>query len=256
MADTTAPVVSALARAAVYRTFALAFQAPTEAGLGKMGASDDFATFRYANYVLNACPEPTVAAGLEKLRDGTRDLEAMSVQYWRVFGHTLRGLVCPCETEYGDENKYEQPQQLADIAGCYLAFGLRPLAASDLRHDHVACECEFLAFLNLKEAFFLDAVEKTAGAAETLDVTCRAERAFLRDHLAQFGRAFASCLSTGAVGPYYSAWGTLFLHWIDYECERLAIDGGPNELPVRAELDDDAPMACGSASDLIQIQRP
>ena len=255
MADTETPVVSALARATMYRMFSLAFQAPTKAGLRKMGAADDFATLRHAARVLDACPSSIAATCLEQLRDGGHDPGILREQYWRAFGHTVRGLICPCETEYGDDNKYEQPQQLADIAGYYLAFGLTPLEASELRHDHVACECEFLAFLNLKEAFFLEELEKTASAAETLDVTCRAERAFLRDHLAQFGRAFASCLSAGAVGPYYSAWGTLFLEWIDYECERLGIDGGPNELSVRAELDDDAPMACGSASDLIQIQR-
>jgi TorA maturation chaperone TorD len=180
----------------------------------------------------------------------------LSDQYGRLFGHTVRGQICPCETEYGDENKYHQPQQLADIAGYYRAFGLTPLSASELRHDHVACECEFLSFLNLKQAVFLEECAHTPGGAETLDVTRRAERTFLRDHLGHFGRAFASCLAADESGPYYSAWGTLFLIWLDLECTRLEVELGPPDLAMRAESSDDAPMACGSASDLIQIRRP
>jgi TorA maturation chaperone TorD len=249
-------VVSALARAAVYRTFSQAFQAPTEVGLRAMGAFDDFATLRHATQCLDAHSSSDVAACVDGLRSASRPLGALTAQYWRVFGHTVRGMVCPCETEYGDDNKYEQPQQLADIAGYYLAFGLTPLPASELRHDHVACECEFLSFLHLKQALFLEECAKTAGGAETLEVTCRAERSFLRDHLGRFGRAFASCLAGDTCGPYYSAWGTLFLRWLDRECARHGVAVGPTDLAVRTEFSDEAPMACGSASDLIQIQRP
>jgi TorA maturation chaperone TorD len=226
MIDTESPVASARARAAAYRAFALAFQPPTEAGLREIGGVDD-----------------------------PMALPSLAAEYWRVFGHTGRGLVCPCETEYGDDNKYQQPQQLADISGYYLAFGLTPIAATGLRQDHVACECEFMMFLNLKQAFFLEQAAAIPDGDETLAITCRAERTFLRDHLGWFGRAFGSSLASAAGGEYYRAWGAQLVEWLDLECARLGVAPGPLALALRPDLADDAPMACGSSGDLIQIQR-
>jgi TorA maturation chaperone TorD len=199
---------------------------------------------------------PDVEECFAQFREDEREGRSLGAEYSRVFGHTARGLVCPCETEYGDDNKYQQPQQLADVAGYYLAFGLTPVASTALRHDHVACECEFMAFLNLKQALFMEECAATDGGAETLEVTRRAERTFLRDHLGPFGRAFASSLASETVGPFYRAWGMLFRDWLETEHARHGLDIPAGPLPLRTELSDDAPMACGSASDLIQILRP
>jgi TorA maturation chaperone TorD len=253
MADTARQIVSALARATAYRTFSLAFQAPTDARLRTMGAPDAFAVLLEALRSLDTDATGVFSAGVDRVREAGQALEALTLEYWRVFGHTTRGLVCACETEYGDDNKFQQPNQLADIAGYYLAFGLTPPAASEVRHDHVACECEFMEFLNLKEACFLEIGERTPEAGETLAATRQAQRTFLRDHLGYFGRGFASRLASG--GGYFGAWGALFLRFLECECARLGVAAGPTELPVRPELSDEAPMACGSASDLVQIQR-
>jgi len=246
-------VVSALSRATAYRAFALAFQAPTDARLRAMGARDGFAVLDSALRFLDSGRE--MAACVERLRKIGHCAEALTSDYVRVFGHTTRGLVCPCETEYGDDRAFQQPQQLADISGYYLAFGLIPPAASDVRQDHVACECEFMGFLSQKEARFMDVPVKTAEVQETLEVTRAASRTFLRDHLALFGRAFASRLSADECGGYYSAWGSLLARFLDGECARVGIAGGPAELAVRTGLIDDAPMACGRDDELIQIQR-
>jgi TorA maturation chaperone TorD len=255
MTDTELQIVSALARATAYRTFSLAFQAPTDARLRTMGAPDAFAVLLEAFRSLDTDSTGVFAAGVDRVREARQTLEALTLEYWRVFGHTTRGLVCACETEYGDDNKFQQPNQLADISGYYLAFGLAPPSASEVRQDHVACECEFMEFLNLKEACFLEAGERTTEVEETLAATRQAQRTFLRDHLGYFGRGFASRLATDGGGRYFNAWGGLFLQFLDGECARLGVEGGSAELPVRAELGDDAPMACGSACDLIQVQR-
>lgn len=254
MADTELQIVSALARATAYRTFSLAFQTPTDARLRTMGAREAFAVLLDALRCLDGDGSSDLSAAVNRLREAGRSLEVLTLDYWRVFGHTTRGLVCACETEYGDDNKFQQPNQLADISGYYLAFGLMPPSASEVRQDHVACECEFMEFLNLKEAWFLEAGGESGAAEDTLAVTRQAQRTFLRDHLGYFGRGFASRLATDG-GRYFSAWGALFLRFLEGECARLGVEGGPAELPIRAELSDDAPMACGSASDLIQIQR-
>jgi TorA maturation chaperone TorD len=171
-----------------------------------------------------------------------------------LFGHTTRGAICACETEYGADNTYHQPQQLADICGYYQAFGLDLVPAGDIRADHLTCECEFMDFMNRKEALFLGT---RADDGETLDVTRQAGRTFLRDHLARFGRAFATRVSAEDPAGFYGMVGTILFELLDRECLRLGIVSGPVDLAVRPEVEDDAPMACGveRPQELIQIRR-
>ena len=254
--STKTAVADALARAVVYKALSLGFQAPTRERLSEVGAGDGF---------------PTVASALQHLERGghgralgqiatdlaampPRQLDATADMFVRLFGHTSRGLVCACETEYGPENAFHQPQQLADIAGYYLAFGLRPVVASEARVDHIACELEFMHFLHCKQAWLLsDGV--AAEDAETLDATQRAERSFLRDHLARFGRAVAVRVTAEDPDGYFGLLGRALLAMLQVDGERLGVEAGPVDLVVRPDADDEVPMACGSAGELIQIQR-
>ena len=257
MLDPVSRMNEALAKAVIYRTFSIAFQEPTRERLRDMGAFDGFSLFVEA---LRCVETPEGTGTLDgAVRPLTAvpvgDVDALARQYWRVFGHTTRGLVCACETEFGDDNKFQQPQQLADIAGYYLAFGLTPPSASEARLDHVACECEFLEFLNRKQARLLAMDLDGEGDQETLDVTAQAERTFLRDHLGHFGRAFSAALAADGVGVFWGVLGCFFVGCVDPACTRAGVEGGPAGLMVRPDLVDDTPMMCGSAEDLIQIQR-
>jgi TorA maturation chaperone TorD len=245
----------ALAKAVAYRTFSLAFQLPTDARLREMGAFDGFGSLAEAFGCLDCGADgQRLQASVRRLTSmRIRDVEALETQYWRLFGHTTRGLICACETEYGDENNFQQPQQLADISGFYLAFGLTPPAAMEVRPDHVASECEFMDFLSRKEAWLLATAEPAD--ADTLTVTREAGRAFLRDHLGYFGRAFAGKLVAQDPEGYFGALGECFLRFLDVSCAMAGVTAGPADLSVRRDLVDDSPMACGSADELIQIQR-
>jgi putative dimethyl sulfoxide reductase chaperone len=235
---------AALARAVVYRALSLAFEPPTDAALRDIGARDRFSVVVAALQYLEAAAASNglalAASLLESL--AIADAQTLSADYWRLFGHTTRGLICACETEYGPDNGFHQPQQLADIAGYYLAFGLRPLTTGEVRPDHIACECEFMDFLSRKQARLLDGGD----ADGALDVTRMAERAFLRDHLGRFGRAFGARLASEDRGGFFGAMGHVLLAFVDEECARLRIDGGPIDLAVRPDVADDTPMACGS----------
>ena len=257
MLDAVIRMNEALAKAVVYRTFSIAFLEPTRDRLRDIGAFDGFSLFVEALRCVEAQKgDDALEAAVRQLTAvPVVDVGALAGQYWRVFGHTTRGLVCACETEFGDDNKFQQPQQLADIAGYYLAFGLTPPSASEVRLDHVACECEFLEFLNRKQARLLSMDLEGEGDQETLDVTSQAERTFLRDHLGHFGRAFGAALAADGVGVYYGGFGSVFLRFLDAVCARAGVEGGPAGLMVRPDLVDDTPMMCGSAEDLIQIQR-
>ena len=252
------PVDDALARAVVYRALSIGFQPATDARLSSIGARDGYPTLVAALRHLSAGEEGSDA--LEQaatlLVDQTPDAIAdADATFWHLFGHTTRGQVCPCETEYGRDDGFHQPQQLADISGYYLAFGLRFGADPDIRADHIACECEFMDFLSRKEAWLASDAARGDQVDEALTTTRQAARTFLRDHLASFGCAFGARVASEDPEGYYGAFGRVLLAFLQSECRRVGVRTGAIDLSVRSAAVDEAPMACGSADELIQIQR-
>lgn len=244
----------ALARAVVYRALSIGFQAPTDEGLDQIGAYERFAIVAAALQRLDRQSHQgrLTAVGTRLTSLVAPSADGLAATFVRLFGHTTRGPICACETEYDADNSFYQPQQLADISGYYLAFGLRPVAGSDARADHVACECEFMDFLNRKEALLLTA---RSGDDETLEATRGAARTFLRDHLSRFGRAFATRVMIEDPEGFFGVLGRTLIELLDVECRRLNIEAGPIDLVVRPDVADEAPMACGAGPELIQIQQ-
>jgi TorA maturation chaperone TorD len=250
-------VDEALARAVVYRTLSMAFQSPAAQRLDRISARDRFSMAVVAlGYLARGDGSGQLARVAAQLSSPTpATFDDAEATYWRLFGHTTRGPVCLCETEYGADNAFHQPQQLADISGYYLAFGLRSGVAFDVRADHIACECEFMDFLCRKEAVLSADPDCDPDDGETLDVTRQASRTFLRDHLGRFGCAVGARLAADDAAGYYGAIGQLLLAFLRAECARVGVQNGPLDLAVRAVDADDAPMACGSSDELIQIPR-
>ena len=158
----------------------------------------------------------------------------------------MRGPVPPYETEYGEDTLFQQPHEMGDLAAFLRAFGLRIDPARRERIDHIACELEFMAFLCRKEAHALE-----VGDAEMLGETRRAERMFLKDHLARFAPSFAArTMKADPEGPYGSLAG-LCLELVRAECRRQDVPLGPGMLRLREPVDDKAPMACGAAPECV-----
>jgi TorA maturation chaperone TorD len=199
-----------------------------------------------------------VLPAVDALIDRAASEEDRLVTHARLFGHS-RGLVCPFETEYGAEGAYRQPQELADIAGTYLAFGLRPGPGGDERVDHVACECEFMDFLARREAFALGSRRESEDPEEAKEWQASvrsAARGFLRDHLGRFGRAFASRLTNEDAEGFHGALGSVLFRFLTQECGRFGLPPGSPSLELRPPLPDDTPMACGRPDqERIQVQR-
>jgi DMSO reductase family type II enzyme chaperone len=229
-------VEQALCRSALYEAVALGFRPPvreTVRRLASPAARGLAVAARFAAGLEAAVLAEAVAAAAPSpgvLADAHR----------RLFGVTARGPVPLCETEYGDENPFLQPQELADIGGFYAAFGLAMVAGSTERVDHVSCEAEFLLFLARREAA---ALEQGDGAAR--EATVRAARLFLRDHFGRWVPALAARLERAEAGGFYAALARLAAAFVRAECRRLGVRVGPSALNLRPPAEDRVPMACG-----------
>jgi TorA maturation chaperone TorD len=235
----------ALAAAVLCRGLKLGLEPPGAALVQTLGSVEGRAALRVAAGVLDGAGGGPVLRALSALLDtATPRPAALAEEYGRLFGHSLRGKICPYETEYGAAALLQQSHQLADIEGGYAAFGVRVASSSHERADHVACEIEFLELMSLKEAWALD-----AGDTEMAEITARALRRFLGDHLGRFGHAFARSLRAAAGEGFYARLGDLCAEVLAAICTHREVALGSPGLELRPWEDDGAPMACGSVED-------
>ncbi len=235
-----------LCRAIIYDALALGFRPPTKETLGRLGSVEGTEALLDASAPFDSnlrdCVVTMAQAGHKS------DIQALSGTFRTLFGHTTRGAVPPYETEYGGDTLFLQPQEMSDIAGFLNAFGLIVDPSGHERVDHISCECEFLRFLCQKEAYALVNDE-----VAMMEETRRAERLFLKDHLGRFGPAFGRKVLRMDPEGFYGALGKLCAAFIEFECRRSDIPVGPENLQLRPALHKDVPMACGSGTDLLQI---
>jgi TorA maturation chaperone TorD len=231
-----------LARAVFYRTLKLAFQLPEQSTLDAIFSTDGKEALEQAAARFEVDGTGPLSDVVERFCVLPKPwAEELRPTFERLFGHTLRGRVCPYECEYGRNPLLQQAHQLADLGGFYAAFGLRPASENGERVDHVACELEFLEFLTVKEVVALELEER-----DGWQVTHEAARQFLRQHLARFGRAFARNLRAEAPPGFYLILAELCEVFLGVECDRLGVPLGPELLALRPEEDEPVPMACGS----------
>jgi TorA maturation chaperone TorD len=227
----------ALARSALYEALALGFGPPTAEVSRRLASAESTAGLVAAAAFVHADLPPLVG----RLAAADVRPETLAAAFVRLFGHTAQGEVPLFETEYGADELFLQPQQLADIGGFYGALGLAVAPDAGERPDHVRCQCEFLMCLTRREAI---AAERTD--VDALATTAGIARLFLRDHLGRFLPALAARLERLDPGGFYGALGALAGRFIELECARAAVPAGPPALHLRLPVDDGVPMACGS----------
>lgn len=117
----------------------------------------------------------------------SRDLKQ---EYTALF---LKSDVPPYECSYVPPSRLVQ--ELADVSGFFLAFGLRSYQD---RQDHLVSELEFMAFLCLKESIAL------GNQLDAEAKICRdAQSKFLHDHLGRWVGIYRKLLSDKAKLPIY-----------------------------------------------------
>jgi DMSO reductase family type II enzyme chaperone len=230
--------IEPLCRSALYEALALGFRRPTSETVARLATREGAGGLTVAARMLDA---ERLSGSVRALADADTRLVTLAPAHERLFGHTVRGEVSPYETEYGADELFLQPRELADLGGFYAAFGLAVARDGRERPDHVCCECEFLMFLARKEA-----VARERGDALVEEETRRATRLFLRDHLGRFVPALAARLERADPGGFYGALGALARAFLARECEAFYVLAGPEALGLRSPVEDRTPMACGS----------
>lgn len=108
----------------------------------------------------------------------------------RVFGLVAPRECPPLEIEYCPQTfAVYRSQRLADVAGFYRAFGVRPGRDVPERPDHIACELEFLAWVSSKERHAR--LQEGDEWRERAEVCRDAQRRFTDEHFAWWVPAFA-----------------------------------------------------------------
>lgn len=237
-------VETALCRATLYNALALGFRPSAEETEDRLIRDRSVRALSDAAALIDQTRESALVSAVWNL-SATEETSTtqLSASYRRLFGHTACGAVSPYETEYGTEALFQQPQELGDLMGFYRAFGLTVNTGEHERPDHVSCECEFLCFLALKEAYALE-----RGEASMLEETRKATRLFLRDHLGRFLPAFSKKLVREDPRGFYGRLGGLCYGFVMQECARFGIPLGPDNLSLRPAGDDGVPMACGDGA--------
>ena len=233
----------ALARAVVCRVLKLGYHVPNPEVVRSLCSTEGMEALRGAATLLEAAELGPEAARFAHAEIPL--LDELERDYNKLFGHTLRGRVCPYETEYGEFQTFRQAHILSDLAGFYIAFGLRPSAGNGERVDHVAYEFEFLEFLSRKEAFAIERNDE-----EMLEVTRHALKKLLREHLGQFGRAVGWRLKNEDPDGFHGRVGSLCAAFLKAECERQGVSVGPEVLELRTTEEEKVPMACGTEDEM------
>jgi DMSO reductase family type II enzyme chaperone len=230
----------ALCRSALYEALALGFRPPAADTVARLATPAGAAGLAAAAELLDRdAGPPALAPRVRRL--AATDTRALAATYQDLFGHVVRGAAPAYETEYGADDLFRQPQELADLGGFYAAFGLALAAHAAERADHVACECEFLMFLARKEAAALERAD-----AATAREAARAARLFLRDHVGRFVPSLCERIRRAGAGGFYDALADLAEAFVARDCARLGVEAGAPSLQLRSAVEDRVPMACGT----------
>lgn len=164
-------------RAVVYGTLAKAL-GPNAASLAGAAFVQDLSKAIKALPDFNL--EQELVAVREALTENALNSEALAIEHTRLFA---RGLCSPYETSYDVKRKAVKTHDLADVAGFYAAFGIKPQGELP---DHIVSELEFMSLLCLKEVYAL-----SHGKQAEAEICVEAQHKFVQEHLGRWLSLFS-----------------------------------------------------------------
>ena len=204
--DPTAAFAQAAARGVCYTHTGELLLRPDEALFARLADGsllDEMVEVRRA--LLNGARTEGAEEALAELERQVRrvvaaGLPALEAEYERTFGHAAAVDHPPHEMHFAGVNVFQQTHHLSDVAGFYRAFGVDVPDALRERADHVGIEMEFLGLLCVKEANAIG-----SGQAEQRDVTQRARRRFVANHVGGFVPTLYRRVSIREPSEFYCA---------------------------------------------------
>lgn len=160
--------------------------------------------------------------------DTSMEVSSRQEAYYRLFGHAVRGRCPPYELEYGRSEIIHLASVLADVAGFYAAFGREIGDHAEDRADHLTIESEFMALLYEKEAYAIAQADP-----DHQDISVRAQRDFLKDHLARWLPAFTHRVQQVDPQCFYGLLSRFASAFVSAECRRFEITAGPVTLEIK-----------------------
>lgn len=130
----------------------------------------------------------------EKIQAGGWSLQDLRLEHTRLF---VKGEGLPYETSFDKKRPFGKPHELADIAGFYRAFGLKPNKEFP---DYIVCELEFMSLLCLKES-----IAEGDGQFEQAEICMDTQRKFINEHLGRWLNSFNKHMGKSARLPVYPA---------------------------------------------------
>ncbi len=168
--------------------------------------------------------------------------------YISLFSHSIQGR-CPLyESEYGEsDERLQQPHELSDLSAFYRAFGLKLRGSVHERADFIAVECEFMAFMCVKQAY-AEEHDDTKLTRLTMD----AQRKFMRDHLGRWVPAFARrVIDQSDDNSFYGSLAHFTLVYVTDDCRSLGVTPGKEHLRLRLPMtEEDACVTCPMAEQM------
>lgn len=232
--DTDSAAVE-LARETLYRYLSAALRRPGPDGASAALDQDGRWLLGEAGELL--CEDAATRPGLGERAAGDLSTTALlaelpasaaeqQAEFDRVFGLIPPRECTPYETEYHPPDEaFFRAQQMADVAGFYRAFGVRPSAAAPEQPDYLPLELEFVALLLTKKRLAL-----ADGAEDQARVCEDAARDFVRDHLVWWVPSFCAGVQKRAGGGFYAAVARLLAALV--AADRVRYDLPPPRVPL------------------------
>jgi TorA maturation chaperone TorD len=219
----TTATASGVAVAARWRLLSLGFTAPDEEIVREVE------TLAESLGELGEAP-PLLEELAEALRATSTD--DLAARYQALFGGPVR--VSPYEGGY-ELDPIRQGREMADVSAFYRAFGADAAGPAGERPDHVGCELEFLAYLELRSLLAAHEGDETS-AAFVDDIVST----FLRDHAGRWLPAFFAEVHDAAEDLVYRYLAELGAQAVRDELERHGVECAPvrrRALPDAVERD-------------------